>query len=366
MTCPNCGVDLALVALLAERAYLEGFPGAAPIPATPEALVPRIGELLIEQNLLTPEQLDLALKHQRELGKGKERRLLGEILVEMKLIDREVLDGIINQQIIALHSALQEVNRNLEKRVAERTMELEKALARLTDLNQIKANMISNVSHELRTPLAHIKGYIELLIGAQLGPLNPDQIKALEVAQRASTRLEKLIEDLIEFSTSSREGIGLKIHPFQIKQLLNMVLERSRGKAEKAEVGLKAEIEEPLPLVQGDEKRLGWVLIQLVDNGIKFTPAGGQVTLKSSLNGDRVTISVSDTGIGIPADRMDEVFVPFHQLDGSSERRYGGTGLGLALVKLILEAHGCQIMIQSEIGKGSTFSFDLPKIEKAD
>jgi len=329
-------------------------------------LVPRIGELLIEQNLLTPEQLDLALKHQRELGEGKKRRLLGEILVEMRLIDREVLDGIINQQIIALHSALQDSNRNLEKRVAERTMELENALAHLTELNQIKANMISNVSHELRTPLAHIKGYIELLIGAQLGPLNPDQIKALEVVQRSSTRLETLIEDLIEFSTSSREGIGLKIQPFRVEQLLNMVIERSREKAEKSKIELTAEIEEPLSLVRGDEKRLGWVLIQLVDNGIKFTPEGGQVTLKSSLNGDRVTISVTDTGIGIPGDRMDEVFIPFHQLDGSAERRYGGTGLGLALVKLILDAHDCEIRIQSEIGKGSTFSFDLPKIEKAD
>jgi len=233
-------------------------------------------------------------------------------------------------------------------------------------LNQIKANMISNVSHELRTPLAHIKGYIELLIGAQLGPLNPDQIKALEVVQRSSTRLETLIEDLIEFSTSSREGIGLKIQPFRVEQLLNMVIERSREKAEKSKIELTAEIEEPLSLVRGDEKRLGWVLIQLVDNGIKFTPEGGQVTLKSSLNGDRVTISVTDTGIGIPGDRMDEVFIPFHQLDGSAERRYGGTGLGLALVKLILDAHDCEIRIQSEIGKGSTFSFDLPKIEKAD
>jgi signal transduction histidine kinase len=366
MTCPNCGVDLALVTLLAERAYLEGFPGAAPIPAAPEALVPRIGELLIEQNLLTPEQLDIALKHQRKLGDGKDRRLLGEILVEMKLIDREVLDGIINQQIIALHSALQEANRNLEKRVAERTKELENALARLTELNQIKANMISNVSHELRTPLAHIKGYIELLIGEQLGPLDPEQTKALEVVQRSYTRLENLIDDLIEFSTSSREGIGLKIQPFQINQLMTMVLERSRSKAEKEKITLKTEIEDALPLVQGDVKRLGWVLIQLVDNGIKFTPQGGKVTLKSSRNGDQVTISVIDTGIGIPADRMDEIFVPFHQLDGSAERRYGGTGLGLALVKLILDAHDCEIRIQSEIGKGSTFSFDLPKVEKID
>ncbi|MGD8815144.1 MAG: ATP-binding protein [Anaerolineales bacterium] len=360
MTCPNCGVDLGLVALLAERAYLEGFPGAAPIPVTPEALVPRIGEFLIEQNLLTSEQLDLALKQQRKSGDETKRRLLGEILVEMNLIDREVLDTVINRQIIALHSALQEANRNLEKRVAQRTMELEQALANLTELNQIKANFISNVSHELRTPLAHIKGYVELLLGSQLGPMEAGQMKALQVVQRSTTRLEHLIDDLIEFSTSSREGIGLRTQAFQINDLLENVCQRSSDKAQNAEITLTTDTADDLPMVRGDMERLSWVLIQLVDNGIKFTPSGGHVTLKSTRNENQAIISVIDTGIGIPTDRIDEIFVPFHQLDGASDRRYGGTGLGLAMVKLILNAHDSEIHIDSEKNKGSTFSFALP------
>jgi len=360
MTCPSCGVDLALVALLAERAYLEGLPGAAPIPSPPEVLVPRIGEYLIEEGLLTPEQLELALKRQRDLRDQGQRRLTGEILVEMALIDREVLDTNINLQIIALHSALQETNRNLEKRVAERTEELEQALSRLTELNLIKANLISNVSHELRTPLSHIKGYVELLIGDQLGPLETDQKSALEVVQGATTRLERMIEDLIEFSTSSREGIGLRIQPFRLEELVKQVQERCREKAEKAEIRLAVEMQEPLPLVQADMERLGWVLNQLVDNGIKFTPSGGQVNLAAARDGDQVVVSIQDTGIGIPHDRIEEIFVPFHQLDGSTRRRYGGAGLGLALVKLILDAHDTEVKVVSEEGKGTMFSFRVP------
>ncbi len=361
MTCPSCSVDLALVALLAERAYLDGLPGAAPIPATPEALVPRIGEYLIEQDLLTPEQLDLALKRQRELREQDESRLVGEIIVEMGFVDREVLDGVINRQIIALHAALQEANRNLEQRVAERTKELEQALASLTELNQLKANLISNVSHELRTPLAHIKGYMELLTSKQLGSLEEGQVSALDVIQRATQRLESLIEDLIEFSTSSREGISLRLHAFDVDELLNTVHQHALDRAKKGKIELAIETEESLPRVRGDMERLGWALNQLVDNAIKFTTEGGRVSLKAARDEDRVILSVEDTGIGIPPDRIDEIFLPFHQLDGSIQRRYGGTGLGLALVNLILEAHDTKVAVASEEGQGSTFSFTLPE-----
>lgn len=361
MTCPSCNVDLALVALLAERAHLNGQPGAAPITASPEALVPRIGEYLIEQGLLTTEKLNLALERQRELRKSDERKLLGEILVEMQFVEREVLDNAINRQVISLHSALQEANRNLERRVAERTKELEEALARLTELNQIKANLISNVSHELRTPMAHIKGYVELMLDAQLGPLEQEQKSALKVVQRATERLERLLNDLIEFSTSSREGVGLRLEGFKINDLLEKARQQSTTKAKKAEIDLIIDAEDPLPMVRGDPERLGWVLNQLVDNGIKFTPSGGKVTLHAAQDGDQIIVSIQDTGIGIPSERRDEIFLPFHQLDGSTKRAYPGTGLGLALVKLILDAHGAEITVISEEGNGSTFSFNLPK-----
>ncbi|MGD2251469.1 MAG: ATP-binding protein [Anaerolineales bacterium] len=361
--CPNCGVDLALIALLAERAYAQGIPDATPIDAPPEILVPRIGELLIEQGLITQPQLDSALAQQRKHTKTGQRRLLGQTLVEMGLVDRETLDRVINRQIFALHAAVQEANRTLERRVKERTTELRGALERLAELNQLKANLISNVSHELRTPLAHIRGYIELVADSQLGPLTPEQQDAMKVVTRSMDRLEQLIRDLIEFSTASREGLQIDLQLVSIPQLVEGVLARSATKADKASVNLAGKIPADLPQLRADPDRLGWVLFQLVDNGIKFTPAGGTVTVRVSSEDKLVTLAVQDTGIGIPSDRLAEVFEPLHQLDGSPTRRYGGTGLGLALARMILSAHGVEIHAKSESGKGSIFWFSMPSAE---
>jgi len=359
-TCPNCGVDLALIALLAERAYLEGLPAASPVAATPSAVVPRIGEYLIEQGLLTGEKLSMALERQAELASKGTKRLLGQTLLEMGLVDRETLDRAITRQIIELHAALQDSNRMLERRVAERTIELRRALERLTELNQLKANLISNVSHELRTPLAHIKGYVELFASSKLGPISPDQEKAISVVQRAAERLERLIEDLIEFSSASRQGITLNFQPVDLADLAQQAIGRSSEKAARANVSLVAEIPAGIPPVRADRERIGWVLFQLLDNGVKFTPAGGSVTVTAGSQGALVSVSVHDTGIGISDERKAEIFVPFHQLDGSTTRRYGGTGLGLALVKLVLDAHGSSIQVNSQEGTGTELVFTLP------
>jgi signal transduction histidine kinase len=359
-TCPECGVDLVLLSLLTERANLEGLPGAAPLQQMPQALVPRLGETLLEQGLITTEQLEQSLKRQSEEAQAGKNQLLGQTLIDMKMIDAETLDRAINEQILTLHAALQESNRTLEQRVTDRTAELRRALSRLTEINQIKANLISNVSHELRTPLAHVKGYIELMIDEDLGELTAMQKDAMAVMRRASERLERLIEDLIEFSAASREGLTLKLQPVEVSMLLKDILLRSKSKAEKANISLDLRTVGELPHVLADPERLSWILFQLVDNGIKFTPAGGQVTVGASSDQRFITFFVHDTGIGIPEDRMSELFEPFHQLDGSATRRYGGTGLGLALVKLILDAHGSSMRIMSTVDTESTFSFPLP------
>jgi signal transduction histidine kinase len=359
-TCPNCGVDLALLALLAERSYLSGIPETAPLPDTPAAFVPRIGDYLIEKDLLTDEQLQSALERQKELADEGERRLLGQTLVEMGMVTRETIDMAITNQIIELHAALTDANRTLELRVSERTSELKAALARLTELNQLKTNLISNVSHELRTPLAHIKGYVELLEEEELGDLTLDQGKAMTVISRATVRLGQLIEDLIAFSTASKEGMELKLEPVSLVDLARDIIDRSKQKAAQEGVKLRMSIDKGIPQIQVDIEKFSWVLYQLLDNAIKFTPEGGSAKLWAEHVSGIVTVAVSDTGIGIPSGNIDEVFQPFHQLDGSATRRFGGTGLGLALVKQIVEAHGSNIIAESMEKKGSTFRFDLP------
>ncbi len=359
-TCPKCGVDLALLSLLGEKTYLEGFPDEAPISSTPQWLVPRIGEYLLGQNLLSQEKLERALRKQEESAAQGHRMLLGQTLIQMGYLDRDTLDRAITQQIIELHAALQESNKTLEVRVSERTAELRRALERLAEINQIKANFISNISHELRTPLAQIKGYVELFSDHTLGDLTSEQDSAVVVMRRATDRLTGLIEDLIEFSTASREGLTLRVEEILLGDMIADVIKRSLERAEKAGVDLHSQIDAQPMVINVDRERLSWVLFQLVDNGIKFTPAGGSVTILTKSANGTVELQVADTGIGIPSDRIGEIFEPFHQLDGAATRRFGGTGLGLALVKIILEAHGSELTVDSIEGRGSTFSFIIP------
>jgi len=142
--------------------------------------------------------------------------------------------------------------------------------------------------------------------------------------------------------------------------LARRALDRTQEKAAKAGVILEMDLPSDLPPVEADPERMVWVLYQLLDNGIKFTPSGGRVRVRGWRSDDRVTLAVQDTGIGIPGSRLEEIFEPFHQLDGSTTRRYGGTGLGLALVKLILDAHGVSVEVESEEGAGTTVRFSLP------
>jgi NtrC-family two-component system sensor histidine kinase KinB len=237
---------------------------------------------------------------------------------------------------------------------------VQKALERVSELSQLKANFISNISHELRTPLTHIKGYIELLVTESLGSISEEQKHALHVSQQSTGKLESLIEDLIMVSLASRGELSIKQENIDIRRIANLAVKSFQGKAMERNVNLHGVIDDDIPLVQADSQKLAWVLQQLIDNGIKFTSAGGSVVVSVKREGENlVIVSITDTGIGIPPSQLSDIFEPFHQLDGSSTRRYGGTGLGLSLVRQIIEAHGSMLDVQSVEGRGSTFKFPL-------
>ncbi|NJC98940.1 MAG: hypothetical protein C3F07_09495 [Anaerolineales bacterium] len=327
---------------------------------SPEMLVPRMGEYLIHKGLITNEDLQSALEYQlREAEKGNSI-LLGQALIDLNFINRSDLDQAVTEQILQLRNALQAANRTLERRVEERTAELQKALERVSELSQLKANFIANISHELRTPLTHIKGYIELLVTESLGPVTGEQKHALQVSQGSANKLETLIEDLIMVSLASRGEMSIKQESMDIRRIANLAVKSYLGRAQDRGVNLRAEIDESVPFVQADSQKIGWVLSQLIDNGIKFTSSGGSVVVSVKREGENlVLVSITDTGIGIAPSRLNEIFEPFHQLDGSTTRHYGGTGLGLSLVRQIIEAHGSMIDVQSAEGHGTTFKFPL-------
>ena len=199
-----------------------------------------------------------------------------------------------------------------------------------------------------------------MFVSESLGPISDEQRHALQISQQASNRLEGLIEDLIMVSLASRGELNIKLEDMDIRRIVSLAVKSFVDKAQHREIELKTDIDENVPFVQGDSQKIGWVLGQLIENGIKFTSTGGSVAVGLKREGENlVIVSVADTGIGIGPNEIKDIFEPFHQLDGSSTRRYGGTGLGLSLVRQIVEAHGSMIDVQSEEGRGSVFKFPL-------
>ena len=328
-------------------------------PLTLESLVPRIGEYLVEKGYISAAQKQLALETQAKLSRDGKKIPLGQILIEMGAITDQIKEHATTDLIIQYRTVLQEANQQLEIRVKERTAELEKALQQLSTLNELKANLVANISHELRTPLTHLNGYLDLLINGDFGSVTPDQLSALGVVQRSAERLGHLIEDLILFSVSERDQIYLHIQPTNLVELCTAVFKRSMPKARDHQIQLGLDLSPESVQVDADLEKVSWVLMQLVDNAIKFTAPGGKVILQSVREDNFIHIQVIDNGIGIPSDRLDQIFEPFYQLDGSSTRKVGGTGLGLALARRIIEAHGSLIHVYSVVGKGSRFEFLL-------
>jgi signal transduction histidine kinase len=363
LECPSCGVNLALAAVIGEQEVIFRISNNPAIPITPEILVPRVGELLIERGVLTQDGLQKALNYAKKPGPDGQQRLVGQALLELKLIDRETLDQVITEQILQLHTALQQSNLKLEQRVKERTQELQSALNKLAELNQLKSNFISNVSHELRTPLTHIRGYLDLMNEGSLGELSSEQTVAMDVMLRSEARLEELIDKMIQFSLEATGQFTLQMKPTNFCEVVNNALKQAKLKAASRPVVLNIDLGKDPCMVRLDHEKIQWVVMELVDNAIKFTPPGGKISVVLQSASGLAQLHVTDTGIGISHERLSEIFEPYHQLDGSSTRKYGGIGLGLALVKKIVEAHGSEVNVTSEDGKGTLIKFQLPLID---
>jgi PAS domain S-box-containing protein len=235
---------------------------------------------------------------------------------------------------------------------------LQAALTRLRELDRLKSQFVQTVSHELRTPLALILGYAEVLADGTLGELPAQQQEVIEVIARRSRMLSGMVEDITlllesEQALSDRQAVALE-------DVLNASVADLAGVISAGGLVLEMDIAPNLPPVVGTRNHLARIVGNLLNNAAKFTPAGGAVTLRAAPQNGHVVVQVADTGIGIPPEEQARVFERFYQIDGAANRRYGGMGLGLALVKEIVEALGGKVSLESEVGCGSTFTVLLP------
>jgi len=263
-----------------------------------------------------------------------------------------LLELLADQAAIAIHNA------ELHQQVRMHAQELADALARQEELDHLKGEFIQNVSHELRSPLALVRGYAEMLADGDLGELQPDQQKPVAIIARRAQMLGDLVEDITLILGA--ETRPLEPVPVALGEMARTAMDDFRVAADQAELALEVEVEPDLPPVCGSVLYLRRVLDNLVGNAIKFTPPGGTVTVRVWQEEEQIALRVKDTGIGIPDDQLERIFERFYQVDGSTRRRYGGVGLGLALVKEIVDLHAGQVIVESWVDEGSAFTVKLP------
>jgi PAS domain S-box-containing protein len=267
-------------------------------------------------------------------------------ITELKRIERE----------------LREERAQLTRRVAERTADLSLANAELARASRLKDEFLANMSHELRTPLNSILGRAEALQEEIYGPVTPKQQEVLRGVEESGRHLLNLINDILDLSKIEAGRLELALDPVDINLICHTSLRMVAQLALTKQVALTSTIDAQVETIQADERRLKQILVNLLSNAVKFTPAGGKVGLEVSGDPERqtVTFTVSDTGIGIADEHLAKLFQPFVQIDSSLSRQYAGTGLGLALVMRLAEAHGGSVAVESEPGQGSSFSVALP------
>jgi two-component system sensor histidine kinase ChiS len=304
-----------------------------------------------------------------------------EILLEIIAVSRDITKR------KNAEDALQQARAELEQRVAERTAELattnETLKSEITErkraeaeiqaysqelrvknealsrLDELKDEFLANTSHELRTPLNGIIGIAQSLIDGAVGSLTSDQIYNLSMVVASGRRLTNLVNDILDFSKLKHQDLELHLKAVDMHALTDVVLTLSQPLVGQKSLQLVNKIKPTLPPAYADEDRVQQIMHNLVGNAIKFTELGA-VTVSAKTQDNMLTITVSDSGIGIPADKLKHIFKSFEQIDASTARTYGGTGLGLSITKQLVELHQGMISVDSIVGQGSHFTFTLP------
>ena len=274
--------------------------------------------------------------------------------------EMEVLEQMAPHLAVAIRNAvlLENLQHSLEE-VTRAREKLHEANEELKTLDELKTNLLSNVSHELRTPLVSVMGYTDMILNGKVGPINETQQEYLGISLRNIEKLVTLIENLLDFSRLHRGDEDLVFDTFDLLDCARSSVQIVKPVADSREIALIINSPEDKVLVEGDKGKIGQVFNNLLSNAVKFNQNGGKVQIDVSLTEDHADVTVSDTGIGIPEAALDKIFSRFYQVDSSSTRKYGGTGIGLAIAQDIMRLHGSRIVASSNPGEGAVFRFSL-------
>ncbi len=284
---------------------------------------------------------------------------------ELDILGRQF--NVMVEQLDQNDQTIRDLNSGLERKVKRRTRQLsrsrrslKRSLDKLTQYDRLKTEFFSNVSHELRTPLTMILAPVDRLLNRSAGSLGADTTNMLEMVRLNGYRLLDLINRLLDFSKLEAGQMKLQLGPVNINGVVQKLVNAATPLVEQRAIRFEVACDPDLGDFGADHEKVDTVVSNLISNAIKFTPQGGTIRVETRKDEERVWVSITDTGIGIDPSQRDRIFERFVQVDGSSSREFSGTGLGLSLVKGLVELHGGQIHVDSELGKGSKFWFDLP------
>jgi signal transduction histidine kinase len=315
-------------------------------------------------------RVQLMLQAMRHVQQGRlNERLRPTGNDELDILARQF--DVMVEQLDQNDQTIRDLNTGLEDKVRRRTRQLsrsrrtiKRSLDKLTEHDRLKTEFFSNVSHELRTPLTMILAPVDRLLERERA-ISGDASQMLQMVRINGYRLLDLINRLLDFSKLEAGHMGLHLGRLDLNELVRKLVAAVTPFAQQRGIALEVDCDPDLTAFGADEEKIDTVISNLISNAIKFTPHGGTIRIETHLAEDRVWVSITDTGIGIDPSQCERIFERFVQVDGSSSREFSGTGLGLSLVKGLVELHGGEIYVQSQLGKGSRFWFDLPALPVA-
>lgn len=284
-------------------------------------------------------------------------REINKIHKMLSKVRKKELTGVAGQKSGALNPL-----RNISEEITLFASLKQKEIDELKKLEEFRKEFVANVSHELKTPLFAAQGFIHTLLDGAMSDKHVRE-KFLKKAARSLDGLDSLVQDLLTLSQMETGDIKMKFDSFDLGAVCAEVLEQLEDKARKKDIRLRLHDPKQKLMVYADRQRIFQVVTNLVSNGVSYTPDGGEVTISFDVGKKNVTTFVSDTGEGIPQEHLGRIFERFYRVEKSRSREGGGTGLGLAIVKHILEGHNTRAEVESTVGKGSVFSFKLPRFK---